>query len=354
MKKIIKFNNGKEISENSPCFIIAEAGVNHNGDIKIAKKLVDMAVECKADAVKFQSFFTDEVIIKKAPKAKYHIETTGDDNVQTWYNLIKSTEMDLKMHKDIVKYCKKKKIIFISTPYDFKSVDLLNRLNVEIIKIASTDTNNHPLIKYISKKNKPIILSTAMSNLNEVSESFEIIKKYSKKPVVLMQCTGNYPAPRYDSNLRVINGYKKKFKSLVGYSDHVLGNDAALAAISIGASVYEKHITIDKKLPGPDHRTSMNKNEFKILVNKIRDLEKILGKEKKQVMDSELENRKILRKFIVTKRDLIKGKKISQKDISIKRTGGKGLEPEMFEKILERRTKKIIPKDTPLTLNMLK
>ena len=147
MKKIIKFNNGKEISENSPCFIIAEAGVNHNGDIKIAKKLVDMAVECKADAVKFQSFFTDEVIIKKAPKAKYHIETTGDDNVQTWYNLIKSTEMDLKMHKDIVKYCKKKKIIFISTPYDFKSVDLLNRLNVEIIKIASTDTNNHPLIK---------------------------------------------------------------------------------------------------------------------------------------------------------------------------------------------------------------
>ena len=200
----IKLKYKKKISKNESCFIIAEAGVNHNGSLKIAKQLVDIAVEAKADAVKFQTFIADEIILKKAPKAKYHIETTGSDKSLSWYDLLKSQEISLKMHKELISYCNKKKIIFMSTPYDKKSVDLLDSLGVQIFKIASTDSNNHQLIEYIAKKKKPVILSTAMSNIKDITESFKILKKYLRNNFVLMQCTGSYPAPIKDANLAVI------------------------------------------------------------------------------------------------------------------------------------------------------
>ena len=265
-KNQIILSNKIKISETDKCFIIAEAGVNHNGSISLAKKLIDIAVEAKADAVKFQTFLAEEIILRKAPKARYHIETTGSDNKQSWFNLLRTQEINYKMHKEIIKYCKQKKIIFMSTPYDKKSADLLDKLGMEIFKIASTDSNNHQLIDHISKKNKPVILSTAMSNMAEVEKSVKILKKNLKNKFILMQCTGSYPAPATDANLMVIQSYKKKFNCIVGYSDHVMDNKVALGSIAIGAKCFEKHITVNKKLKGPDHRVSMEKKDFVRLV----------------------------------------------------------------------------------------
>lgn len=345
----IKLKYKKNISENDSCFIIAEAGVNHNGSLKIAKQLVDIAVEAKADAVKFQTFIAEEIILKKAPKAKYHIETTGSDKTLSWYDLLKSQEITLKMHKELISYCNKKKIIFLSTPYDIKSVDLLDSLGVQLFKIASTDSNNYQLIEHIAKKKKPVILSTAMSNIQDVTESFKILKKYLKNNFVLMQCTGSYPAPIKDSNLAVIDLFKKKYRCLVGYSDHVIDDSSVFAALGLGISVYEKHITVDKKLPGPDHRSSLNKNEFINLIKKIKNVESAIGDGIKRVMPSEIKNVKKLKKFLVAKKDIQKGKKITSDHITAKRTGGLGLSASKYYEILNKKSWKKFKVNQPIT-----
>jgi sialic acid synthase SpsE len=264
----LKFN--KKIGEKHPCFIIAEIGVNHNGKISLARKLIDKAKSSGADAVKFQTFHTEDLILKNSPKAKYHIETTGSDKKQSWYNLLKTQELTLKMHKELIKYCNKKRIIFISTPYDFKSIDMLKELNVSIYKIASCDLNNHPLISRVARSKKPIIISTGMSNLDEIQSTYNKFKNHN---TILLQCTGNYPADNNEANINVMDVFKKKFKCLIGYSDHLLNNYGALAAIAKGAKVYEKHITLNKNMNGPDHRTSYEPKEFKKLVNDIRNIE---------------------------------------------------------------------------------
>lgn len=345
----IKLKYKKNISKNENCFIIAEAGVNHNGSLKIAKQLVDIAVEAKADAVKFQTFIADEIILKKAPKAKYHIDTTGSDKTLSWYDLLKSQEISLKMHKELIRYCNKKKIIFMSTPYDKKSVDLLDSLRVQIFKIASTDSNNHQLIEYIAKKKKPVILSTAMSNIQDITKSVKILKKYLKNNFVLMQCTGSYPAPIKDSNLAVINLFKKKFKCLVGYSDHVIDDSSVLAALGIGISVYEKHITVNKKLPGPDHRASLDKVEFINLIKKIKNVEIAIGDGIKKIMPCEIKNVKKLKKFLVAKKDIQKGKKITSDQITAKRTGGLGLSASKYFEILNKKSWKKFKINQPIT-----
>ena len=207
----IKIGN-KFIGENQPIFFIAEAGVNHNGSLSMALKMVDVAKESGADAIKFQSFKTDNLILPQAPKSKYHIETTGSDKKQTWFDLLKTQELSYEMHKKIIKYCKKRKIIFLSTPYDKDSVDMLEKLNVEAYKIASTDSNNIPLLSYIAKKRKPMFISTAMTNIKEVKETVKCVKKYIPNKFILMQCTGNYPSKNSDSNLKVMLAYKFLFK----------------------------------------------------------------------------------------------------------------------------------------------
>jgi N,N'-diacetyllegionaminate synthase len=344
----IKLSNNKTISNNGKCFIIAEAGVNHNGNLKIGKQLIDLAVVAGADAVKFQTFVADEIILKDAPKAKYHIETTGSDQKLSWYDLLKTQEINFKMHKELINYCKKKKIIFMSTPYDKKSVDLLCRLNVEIFKIASTDSNNYQLIEYIAKKKKPVILSTAMSGFKEIQKSVMILKKYLKKNFALMQCTGSYPAPIQDANLRVIETFRKKFQCLVGYSDHVLGDSTAIASISFGISCYEKHITINKKLPGPDHRASLNKSEFIELVKKIRLTETALGNGVKKIMPSEKNNVKKLKKYLVATKDILKGQKIKPSDITAKRTGGMGISANHYFAVINKISLKNFKKNSIL------
>ncbi len=256
---IFKIEN-KLIGKDQPIFFIAEAGVNHNGSLDKAKKLVDVAKECGADAVKFQSFITDEIILPNAPKSKYHKETTGEDVKQSWTELLKTQEMSKKMHENLIEYCKNKKIIFLSTPYEEKSADLLDSFGMPAFKIASTDNNNNKLLKHVAAKGKPIILSTAMSSEEEVVESMNFLFKVGATEIVLMQCTGSYPSDLRDSNLNVIKKYKEIFKDkcLFGYSDHTENFINPIAASAIGISMYEKHFTLDKKLEGPDHRISLN------------------------------------------------------------------------------------------------
>ena len=341
----IKLKSNRVIGNNQKCFIIAEAGVNHNGKLSYGKKLIDIAAAAGADAVKFQTFNADEIILKKAPKAKYHIETTGSDKQQSWYELLKTQEISFEMHKQLIEYCKKKKILFMSTPYDKKSVDLLNNLDVEIFKIASSDINNFQLIEYIAKKGKPVILSTAMSNFNVVQKSVKILKRYLKDKFVIMQCTGSYPAPLNDANLNVIKNYKKNFNCLVGYSDHVKGEIAALASISLGICCYEKHITINKNLPGPDHRASLEKKDFVKLVKNIREIELSLGDGKKVILKTEKSNHKKLKKYFVAIKNINKGDIIKENSFAAKRTGGKGISADNYYKLLNSKAKNNFKKD---------
>ena len=273
----------KIIGNKSPVFFIAEAGVNHNGSIEKAIELVDIAVRSGADAVKFQTFKAEDLNLPNAPKSEYHIETTGNDNKQTWYELLKTQELTFDMHEKIIKHCKENNIIFMSTPYDYKSVDLLIELKIGAFKVASTDANNHPFLEYLTKKQKPIILSTAMSSLIDVKESVNIFRKNNFDNFALLQCTGNYPSKISDTNLKVMETYKKEFNCIVGYSDHTPDMVNPIAATAMGAKIFEKHFTIDKNLPGPDHRMSLNEEELKMTINAIRETEIALGSEEKKL-----------------------------------------------------------------------
>ena len=240
---VLKIGN-KLIGENHPIFFIAEAGVNHNGSIALGKKLIDAAVDAKADAVKFQTFKTDNIIVPDAPKSSYHIETTGSDNQQTWYELLKTQEMSKEMHIELIKYCDKKNIIFLSTPYDEESADLLEELGVQGFKIASTDTTNIPLISHIARKGLPTILSSAMATMEEVTQAVDTIEKEGLEQFALLQCTGNYPTKLVDSNLNVMKTYMKYFKCVIGFSDHTVEKINPIAATSMGAKIYAKHFNI--------------------------------------------------------------------------------------------------------------
>jgi len=351
MRKI-KIKN-KFIGKNYPIFFIAEAGVNHNGSIKYAKKLIDVAKESGADAVKFQSFIADEIILPKAPKSTYHIETTGNDSKQTWMELLKTQEISKAMLVELIKYCNKKGIIFLSTPYDEKSADLLDTFNIPAFKIASTDTNNHKLLIHIAKKRKPIILSTAMSTEQEVKTSVNLLLDNKVKDIILMQCTGSYPTKLIDSNLNVLKNYKGLFsdKCLYGYSDHTESFINPVAATAIGISAYEKHFTLDKKMQGPDHRMSLSPKELKKTIDLIRESELALGNYKKKVLKCEIENRKKLKKSLVANKDILKGTKIKSNLLTSKRPGF-GMPPSEIFKIIGLKAKKNIKKNTILKKNM--
>lgn len=341
----------KKIGKNYPAFLIAEAGVNHNGSLKIGKKLIDIAAKCGADAVKFQTFLAENIITPDGPKAKYHIETTGSDKDQTWYQLLKSQEISKKMHIELIKHCKKKKIIFLSTPYDNDSADLLEELGVQAFKIASTDNDNYPFLKYLSKKKKPIIVSTAMSNMKDVLHAEKTLIQNKCKQYAFLQCTGNYPSKIEDANLNVIKTYIRNLNCPIGYSDHTMSDISGIAAIAMGAKIIEKHFTIDKKLYGPDHRMSANPKELFNYFFNIREAEKSLGISNKVLLNSEKQNKKKLKKSIVSIIDLKKNDKITLKNISFKRPGT-GLRPIEINKILNKKINKNIKKNTLLKKSM--
>ena len=344
--------HNKFIGDKRPLFFIAEAGVNHNGSIEMGKQLIDIAVKSGADAIKFQTFKTENIITPEAPKSTYHIETTGHDADQTWFELLKTQEMTEKMHIELIKYSNEKGIIFLSTPYDEESADLLEELDIPVFKIASTDTNNIPLLKYIARKKRPMIISTAMTTIKELENSVFTIQNEGLNDIAILQCTGNYPSDLSNSNLRVMKTYKKKFNVIVGYSDHTLDIINPIAATAMGAKVYEKHFTIDKNLPGPDHRMSLNPEELFNTIKSIRETELALGTSQKEVLESEKENRLKLRKSIVSNRDIKKNEIIKENMISIKRPGT-GIPPSEIGVVIGKKTKINIPCGTIISYEML-
>ena len=342
MRKMIKIEN-RHIGENYPTFIIAEAGVNHNGSLELAKKLVDVAKEAGVDAVKFQTFKTEKIVSKFAPKAEYQIKNTGNNESQ--YEMIKKLELTEEEFIELYKYTKEKGLIFLSTPFDFESADFLEDL-VPVYKISSTDLTNLPFLEYIAKKGKPIILSTGMATLGEIEEAVNTIKKYNED-IILLHCITNYPADFEELNLRAIKTLEEAFKLPVGYSDHSLGIYAPIAAVTLGAVVIEKHFTIDKNLPGPDHKASLNPEELKEMVKAIRLTEKALGDGIKRPTFSEEKIKKVVRNILVANVDIPKGSIIKREMVTIKRPGI-GIEPKYLDIVVGKMAKRDIKKDEVL------
>ena len=333
-------------------FIIAEAGVNHNGSIKNAFKLVDIAKRANSDAIKFQTFKPGEITGMYTKKNNY-ISKNFKTSLSR-YDLSKKMCLSYENFKKIKKYCKRKKIIFLSTPDGEESLNFLaDKLNISKIKIGSSEITNHEYLKKIAKKNKPILLSTGLSNIKEIKKSYEILKKNQKKPkITIMQCVSEYPAPINEMNINVLKTFKKIFKCQVGLSDHSIGNEAALAAVSLGATVIEKHFTINKNLPGPDHKASLSPKELEDFVKSIRRLELSLGSGEKKITLSEKKNLKTIRRGIVAKFAIKKGTIIKKNMICFKRPFT-GLNPFEFKKILGLKTNKNLSIDEPITIKSL-
>ena len=341
---VIKID-GKTVGEGYPCFIIAEAGVNHNGSVELAKKLINTAKEAEVDAVKFQTFKAKYVAIKNAEKAEYQKETTGECSQ---YDMIKKLELTEEDFKELAGYAKKKDVIFLSSPFDKESVDLLDEINVPAYKVASGEMTNLSLLKCIAKKEKTIILSTGMATLGEIKEALKIIRNEGVEDIILLHCVSNYPTKIEDANLKAMETLKQAFKIPVGFSDHTLGITAPIAAVALGACIIEKHFTRDKNLPGPDHKASLEPDELKDMVMAIRDVEKALGTGIKRPTTEEEEIKKVVRRSIVAMVDISKGRTITEDMLDFKRPGT-GIEPKYIDMIVGKKAKEDIRKDEIVT-----
>lgn len=321
------------ISEEEPCFIIAEAGVNHNGDVELAKRLIDIAKDAGADAVKFQTFKTERFLSRNIVVPK-HVKSKD-----SLFETVRKLELSEEEHYELSEYCKQKGIIFMSTPMDNNSVDLLDDIGVPVFKVASCDLDNLPLLKYIAKKEKAVILSTGMGTISEVGEAVEVIKSNRNGDIILLHCVSTYPPRVDDVNLKAINTLRNAFKLPVGYSDHTIGVNIPLAAVALGAKVIEKHFTLDKKMGGPDHAVSADPDELKNLISGIREIKKSFGTSVKVPSKDEIEMKKSFRKSIVANTDIRKGETITPEMLSIKRPGT-GLSPKYFDFIVGKKAKR--------------
>lgn len=318
-------------------FIIAEAGVNHNGDLNLAKKLIDIASEAGVDAIKFQSFKADKIVSRYAGKASYQKKTT--DNIETQYDMIQRLELNEEQHIQLYTYCKNKEITFLSSPFDIDSIEFLNQLGLDLFKIPSGEITNMPYLKAIGKLRKKVILSTGMSTLGEIEAALQILKQNGAKEIALLHCNTEYPTPMEDVNLRAMHTMKEAFQLEIGYSDHTLGIEVPIAAVAMGAKIIEKHITLDKHLEGPDHQASLEPHELKDMVKAIRHIEKALGTGIKKPSPSELKNLSIARKSIVAKTAIKKGEAFTQHNITTKRPGS-GLSPMQWDDVVGRRARR--------------
>ena len=324
--------------------IIAEIGVNHNGDINLAKKLIDEAKNAGADSVKFQTFKADSLVTKKLKKANY--QNLNDKRDESQYSMLKRLELTLDMHKEIISYCKKRKIEFLSSGFDIESLDLLSDLGQKKFKIPSGEITNLPYLKHIAKIANSIILSTGMSNLNEIRDAIDILEKNGviRKKMTILHCTSEYPAPFNEVNLLSMNTIKKEFDVSIGYSDHTKNIEVAIAAVALGANIIEKHFTLKKELPGPDHRASLEPNEFKNMVDAIRNIEAAMGLANKKPTKSENKNKFLIRKSIVAKKTIKLGETLNVSNVTIKRPGT-GISPMLLNKILGRKAIRKFIKD---------
>lgn len=321
MKKV-KIGN-KWIGEDEPCFIIAEAGLNHNGDLELAKKLIEKAAEVGADAIKFQSYHTENFVSKSS---KY-------------YQLFKNLELSDDDFKELNRFAKKKKIIFLSTPLDLEYVDILNEIGVPAFKIASGDLTFVPLLEKVAETGKPVILSTGMATIGEIYEAISILKENGCEDIGLLHCVSSYPTPFEEVNLRAMIMLKNVFNLPVGYSDHTLGIIIPLAAVALGAKVIEKHFTLDKNMDGPDHKLSADPEEFRQMVKGIRIVERALGDGYKRPMDCEKDARIHGRRSIVARRFIKKGEILTNENITYKRPAI-GIEPKFVSIILNKKIQK--------------
>lgn len=314
-------------------FIIAEAGVNHNGNIELAKKLIDKASEAGADAVKFQSFKAEKLVTKYAQKAEYQEITTGKEENQ--FEMIKKLELDYEKHQELINYCNSKGIMFLSSPFDLESIDLLNELGLKIFKIPSGEITNLPYLRKIGRLNKKVILSSGMSTLGDIEKALEILRNNGSTDITVLHCNTEYPTPITDVNLLAMNTIKEAFKVEVGYSDHTLGIEISIAAVALGATVIEKHFTLDKAMEGPDHKASLEPEELKEMVRCIRNIELALGDGIKKITESEKKNVNITRKSIVASKDIKKGEIFTEANLAIKRPGD-GICPMKWDEIIGR------------------
>ncbi|MDY0129035.1 MAG: N-acetylneuraminate synthase [Methanosarcina vacuolata] len=347
----IKISN-KLIGEDEPCFIIAEAGVNHNGDINLAKKLIDIASNAGADAVKFQTFKAEKLVLQDTDKAEYQMKSTGSEESQ--YHMLKKLELTESDFEELKTYAEKKNIIFLSTPFDNESVDFLDNIGVPLFKIASGEITNLPLLQHIAKKNKPVILSTGMATLGEIEEALYTLLNEGLRDIIILHCITSYPAKAEEANLNVIKTLRSCFKLPVGLSDHTLGINISLAARVLGACVIEKHFTLDNKLPGPDHGASLDPEELRALVNGIREIESAMGNGIKKPTKEEENIKKFVRKKLVACVDIPGDAIIEEGMIMLKRVGTEeGIDPKYLYDVLGKKTLQKIKKNTLIKWTMI-
>ena len=339
----------RQIGPGMPCFFIAEAGVNHNGSVDMAHRLVDAAAQAGADAIKFQTFKAERLVTASARKAEYQRQTTETSESQ--FEMLKKLELDADAHCALLKDCQKKGILFLSTPFDEASADFLDELGVAAFKTPSGEITNLRYLSHIARKNKPMIVSTGMSYLGEVETAVQAIASAGNRDLILLHTVSNYPADPATINLKVMKTLAKAFGVPVGYSDHTIGMEVPWAAVALGACVVEKHFTLDRNLPGPDHSASMEPADLKRLVAGIRTVQAALGTGRKEPVSSEADTARAARKSLVSASFLPAGTLITEDLISVKRPGT-GLPPAFLEHLIGRRTRVDIPADTVLTLDM--
>ncbi len=318
-------------------FIIAEAGVNHNGSLELAKKMIDAAVDAGSDAVKFQTFLADKVVCKSAQKADYQRQTT--DRAESQYEMIKRLELDADAHRELIAYCRQKDIQFLSSPFDLESIDLLHNLGLETFKIPSGEITNLPYLRKIGILKKEIILSTGMADLGEIEAALDILVTAGTtlNKIAVLHCNTEYPTPMQDVNLRAMLTIKAASPGIrVGYSDHTLGIEVPVAAVAMGASIIEKHFTLSKNMEGPDHKASLEPDELKAMVRAIHNIEKALGSEIKKPSPSELKNKPVARKSIVAARDIKEGEEFTEENLTTKRPGT-GISPMRWDEVIGRK-----------------
>ncbi len=315
--------------------IIAEAGVNHNGSIDIAKQLVDKAVEAGVDVIKFQTFKAEKLVSKSAQQAEYQKKNIGKETDDSQLNMLKKLELSEEDHQTLMDYCQKKRIQFFSTAFDLDSIDYLHSLNLGLWKIPSGEITNYPYIKKIAQYSEPIILSTGMCELDDVSAAMNALLKNGAKRelITILHCNTEYPTPYEDVNLKAMLELQEQYQVHVGYSDHTRGIEVPIAAVALGATVIEKHFTLDRNMEGPDHKASLEPDELKAMVSAIRNIEKALGTGRKTISESERKNIAIARKSIVAACSIRKGELLTEQNMTVKRPGT-GISPMCWEEVV--------------------
>lgn len=312
--------------------IIAEAGVNHNGSIDMAKQLIEAAAVAGVDYVKFQTFKAEELVTKDAKQAEYQQRNAADDSQ---YTMLKKLELTPRQHEELIAYCQQKGVRFLSTAFDLESIEYLHSLNLGLWKIPSGEITNYPYLKKIAQYGEPVIMSTGMCSMDDVEQALNVLLKngLTKERITLLHCNTEYPTPMQDVNLKAMLQMRDKFGVKVGYSDHTKGIEVPIAAVAMGADVIEKHFTLDRTLPGPDHKASLEPNELNAMVDAIRNIEQALGDGQKHVSVSEEKNMAIARKSIVASKDIKRGELLTEENLTTKRPGS-GISPMRWEEVI--------------------